>query len=55
MLGGGGGEVNPGTHTPREIETKMATRNGVSRILWKGRGVRTHYNDSRVKNKSYDL
>ena len=24
MLGGGG--VNPRTHTPREIETKMATR-----------------------------
>ena len=27
MCSGGGG-VNPGTHTPREIETKMVTRSG---------------------------
>ena len=31
MCSGGGGEgVNPGTHTPREIETKMATRSARS-------------------------
>ena len=53
MLGGGGGGT-PG-HTPFvQLKPRWLLVTVSARSL-KGRGVRTDYNDSRVKNKSYDL